>query len=108
MIKKTAFLMTTVLTVATVLTVGLTVLPGSVQEAQANPCSELSIAAANSEVNGAGGMGDDELNVGDLDSKTSPEIDCDLTGVVIDEIVTVEEDRSICANGRGSRGSRRR
>ena len=38
-IKKTTVLMAAVLAVATVLAVGLAVLPGSVQEAQANPCS---------------------------------------------------------------------
>jgi hypothetical protein len=37
--KQTTVLMATVLAVATVLAAGLTVLPGSVQEAQANPCS---------------------------------------------------------------------
>jgi hypothetical protein len=38
-IKKTTVLMAAVLAVATVLAAGLTVLPSSVQEAQANPCS---------------------------------------------------------------------
>jgi hypothetical protein len=37
--KKTTVLMAAVLAVATVLAAGLTVLPSSVQEAQANPCS---------------------------------------------------------------------
>jgi hypothetical protein len=37
--KKTTVLMVAVLAVATILAAGLTVLPGSVQEAQANPCS---------------------------------------------------------------------
>ena len=37
--KQTTVLMAAVLAVATVLAAGLTVLPGSVQEAQANPCS---------------------------------------------------------------------
>ena len=37
--KKTTVLMAAVLAVATVLAAGLIVLPGSVQEAQANPCS---------------------------------------------------------------------
>ncbi|MGI0001849.1 MAG: hypothetical protein ACRD42_02095 [Nitrososphaeraceae archaeon] len=39
--KKTTVLMAAVLAVATVLAAGLTVLPSSVQEAQANPCSEI-------------------------------------------------------------------
>jgi hypothetical protein len=38
-VKYKTVLMAAVLAVATVLTAGLTVLPGSVQEAQANPCS---------------------------------------------------------------------
>ena len=37
--KQTTVLMAAVLAVATVLAAGLTVLPASVQEAQANPCS---------------------------------------------------------------------
>ena len=37
--KQTTVLMAAVLAVAIVLAAGLTVLPGSVQEAQANPCS---------------------------------------------------------------------
>jgi hypothetical protein len=37
--KQTTILMAAVLAVATVLAAGLTVLPSSVQEAQANPCS---------------------------------------------------------------------
>ncbi|MGI0002465.1 MAG: hypothetical protein ACRD42_05240 [Nitrososphaeraceae archaeon] len=37
--KKITVLMAAVLAVATVLAAGLTVLPASVQEAQANPCS---------------------------------------------------------------------
>ena len=37
--NKTPILMAAVLAIATVLAAGLTVLPSSVQEAQANPCS---------------------------------------------------------------------
>jgi hypothetical protein len=37
--KKTTVLMAAVLAIAAVLAAGLTVLPSSVQEAQANPCS---------------------------------------------------------------------
>jgi hypothetical protein len=37
--KNKTILMAVVLAVATVLAAGLTVLPGSVQEVQANPCS---------------------------------------------------------------------
>ena len=38
-IKKTTVLMAAVLAVATVLAAGLVAFPGSIQEAQANPCS---------------------------------------------------------------------
>ena len=51
--------MAAVLAAATVLTAGLTVLPGSVQEAQANPCSS------------------EEEGGGDADI----EIDCDFEGI---------------------------
>ena len=37
--KNTSILMAAMLAVATVLAAGLTVLPSSVQEAQANPCA---------------------------------------------------------------------
>ena len=40
--------MAAVLAVATVLVAGLTVLPSSVQEAQANPCANESVGEANS------------------------------------------------------------
>ncbi|MFZ0647430.1 MAG: hypothetical protein WAM27_04335 [Nitrososphaeraceae archaeon] len=37
--KKTTVLMAAVLAVATILAAGLVAFPGSIQEAQANPCS---------------------------------------------------------------------
>jgi hypothetical protein len=60
--KKTTVLMEAVLAVATVLAAGLAALPGSVQKAQANPCS----------VN-QDGDGSDTLT-------TTEEQNCDLTG----------------------------
>jgi hypothetical protein len=67
--KKTTVLMAAMLAVATVLAAGLTVLPGSVQEAQANPCSN-NIESNDNEGNGGGGdtvtAGGDQI--------------CDLTG----------------------------
>ena len=39
--RKTTILMAAMLAAATVIAAGLTVLPGSVQEAQANPCSDI-------------------------------------------------------------------
>jgi hypothetical protein len=64
--KKTTALMAAVLAVATVLAAGLTVLPSSVQEAQANPCS---ITTEEEETQGGGGSSVD------LDDQ-----ECDLTG----------------------------
>jgi hypothetical protein len=57
---KNTILMATVLAVATVLAAGLTVLPSSVQEAQANPCSNEAAAEAN------GGDGDTAAAGGDI------------------------------------------
>ena len=56
--------MAAVLAIATVLAAGLTVLPASVQEAQANPCSN-NLDAEDSSNN----------QIGDLDDQ-----ECDLTG----------------------------
>jgi hypothetical protein len=63
--KKTTVLMAAVLAVATVLAAGLTVLPSSVQEAQANPCSN------NIESEDTGGT---------QTLTTTEEQECDLTG----------------------------
>ena len=46
--KNTTVLMAAILAVATVLAAGLTVLPSTVQEAQANPCSNNLDADENS------------------------------------------------------------
>jgi Thrombospondin type 3 repeat len=64
--KKTTVLMAAVLAVAAVLTVGLTVLPTSIQEAQANPCAN--------EVS-RGGSADNAFNPQDEDER-----ECDFTG----------------------------
>jgi hypothetical protein len=56
--KNKTILMASVLAVATVLAAGLTVLPSSVQEAQANPCSnngEASADGGDSSVGSPGG-----------------------------------------------------
>jgi hypothetical protein len=63
-IKKTTVLMAAVLAVATVLAAGLVVFPGSVQEAQANPCSV-----------------DADNNANDAD------LDCDFEGIGSIDIV---------------------
>jgi hypothetical protein len=64
--KQTTVLMAAMLAVATVLAAGLTVLPSSVQEAQANPCS-------NNTEEDEGGRG------GDIDTSGGAQ-ECDLTG----------------------------
>jgi hypothetical protein len=46
--KKTTVLMAAALAVATVLAAGLTVVPSSVQDAQANPCSENALGQVSS------------------------------------------------------------
>ena len=58
--KQTTVLMAAVLAVATVLAAGLTVLPGSVQEAQANPCSNNLDADESSSGNRVGDLNDDQ------------------------------------------------
>jgi hypothetical protein len=63
--NKTTVLVAAVLAVATVLAAGLTVLPASVQEAQANPCSNNLDADERSGQN----------QIGDFDDQ-----ECDLTG----------------------------
>jgi hypothetical protein len=69
--KKITVLMAAVLAVATVLAAGLTVLPSSVQEAQANPCSANS--NGNSETGSTGGQGG---------SVSTSEQNCDFTGPI--------------------------
>jgi hypothetical protein len=66
--KYKTVLMAAMLAVATVLAVGLTVLPASVQEAQANPCSNNLIEGEES----TGGGGGTVEPQGDQD--------CDFTG----------------------------
>ena len=61
---KTKVLMAAVLAVATVLAVGLMVLPGSVQEAQANPCSDIG-----------------QSNSAFFAEEQDNEIDCDWKGI---------------------------
>jgi hypothetical protein len=63
--KNKTVLIAAVLAVATVLAAGLAVLPGSVQEAQANPCSN--------NLEGDDGSGGNTLT-------TNEEQECDLTG----------------------------
>jgi hypothetical protein len=85
--KKAAISVAAVLAVAMILGVGLAVLPVSLQEAQANPCSfsngDLTVAAASTVTEEEG---DDEIEV----------LDCDLTGVVIDEDSVQEAEANPC------------
>jgi hypothetical protein len=78
--KNKTVLMAAVLAVATVLAVGLTVLPSSIQEAQANPCSV--------QANGPGGIAGGQ-NSGNDDSEADLETDCDFEGV---GSITLEEE----------------
>ena len=82
--------MTAVLAVATVLTLRLTVLPSSVQEAQANPCAAVTQAASGNAAQntGAEGGGNAENDAETLTGEGTNIVECDLTGVVIDEQVT--------------------
>jgi hypothetical protein len=70
--KNKTVLMAAVLAVATVLAAGLTVLPNSVQEAQANPCSI--------QANGPGGIAGGQQSEND-DSEADLDTDCDFEGV---------------------------
>jgi hypothetical protein len=58
--KNKTILMAAVLAVATVLAAGLTVLPSTVQEAQANPCSNNLDADESSSGNRIGDLNDDQ------------------------------------------------
>ena len=96
--KETTLYTVAVLAVATILAAGLTVLPSSVQEAQANPCAAVSQAASGNAVqNAEEGEGDAETLTGEGNTENDAEtltgegtniVECDLTGVVIDEQVT--------------------
>ena len=62
------------LAVATILTAGLTVLPSSVQEAQANPCS------VNSEGTGGDAEGEGATGGAATGTSTASDQECDLNG----------------------------
>jgi hypothetical protein len=77
--KAIAILMAAMLTVGTVLAVGLAVLPSSVHEAQANPCS-VGTGSEGVSVSGSSSANDE--------SEAETELfDCDFEGVVINEEV---------------------
>ena len=61
--KQTTVLMAAMLAVATVLAAGLTVLPASVQEAQANPCSNNLDADDGSNQNQIGDLDEQECTL---------------------------------------------
>jgi hypothetical protein len=69
--KKTIFI-ATVLAAATLLAAGLVMLPGSVQEVQANPCSI--------QANGPGGIAGGQMS-DNFDSEADLDTDCDFEGV---------------------------
>jgi hypothetical protein len=68
---KTIFI-AAVFAAATLLTAGLVMLPGSVQEVQANPCSV--------QANGPGGIAGGQ-NSGNEDSEADLDTDCDFEGI---------------------------
>jgi hypothetical protein len=83
---KNTILMATVLAVATVLAAGLTVLPSSVQEAQANPCSVEGTSQTSSNTNtdndvqtGTGDSDDDDV---EQTNDQGVETDCEFYGPV--------------------------
>jgi hypothetical protein len=78
-------LMAAMLAVATVLAAGLTILPSSVHEAQANPCSMGQIGQDTTSLTASSNANEEE-------SEAETEIfDCDFEGVVIDEEVDNEQ-----------------
>jgi hypothetical protein len=83
---KTIFIVA-VLAVATILAAGLTVLPASVQEAQANPCS-------NNIIDEGGGGGGNTINVNEEQECTLiGNIDFDEDGTLdSEEVVAIETD----------------
>ena len=100
--KETTLYTAAVLAVATILAAGLAILPSSVQETRANPCAEASQASAgNAEQNVfEEGEGDAEALTAEGNAENDAEtltgqgtniVDCDLTGVVINEEVIAEE-----------------
>jgi hypothetical protein len=73
----TRYMQAAVLAVATSLATGLAIIPGSVENAQANSCSD------NSQATAASNEGDGE----EQNTEAAAVIECDLTGVVIEETI---------------------
>jgi hypothetical protein len=69
---KTTIFIASLLAAATLLAAGLVMLPGSVQEVQANPCSV--------QANGPGGIAGGQ-NSNNEDSEADLDTDCDFEGV---------------------------
>jgi len=80
--KKTIFI-AAVFAAATLLAAGLVMLPGSVQEVQANPCSV--------QANGPGGIAGGQ-NSDNVDSEADLDTDCDFEGVGSLTIAEEEEE----------------
>jgi hypothetical protein len=72
--NKTTVLIAAALSVATILAAGLSVLPSSLQDAQANPCSENILAQASSTDTG-----------GEAKNQGALTVICNLNGVEINE-----------------------
>ena len=76
--------MAAALAAATLLAAGLTVLPSSVQEAQANPCSNNVDVSSNAETNtdNSGGSGAATAGAATGSITTNGDQNCDFTGPV--------------------------
>ena len=92
--------MAAVLAIATVLTAGLTLLPGSVQEAQANPCSNNLDSDDSSSQNRIGNLGDQECNLtGYFEFDEGETSDSDLAATEADGAEATETDSAEVTTG---------
>jgi hypothetical protein len=90
--NKTYFI-AAILAAATLLAAGLTVFPGSVQEAQANPCSNNLDSDDSSSQNRIGNLGDQECNLtGYFEFDEGETSDSDLAATEADGAEATETD----------------
>ena len=73
--KNKTILMAAVLAVAIVITAGLTVLPSTLQEAQANPCADQQIGETNNE-----GEGNSQTNIASSFTNSVDDRECNFIG----------------------------
>ena len=92
--------MAAVLAVATVLAAGLTILPASVQEAQANPCSNNLDAEESSSNNQIGNLGDQICDLtGYFEFDEDGTSDSDLAATETDGAEATETDSAEATTG---------